>query len=254
MAPRADVLLVEQGVCDSRAQAQRLIMAGKVRLGPDRVVRKASETLADDSELSVDQPCPYVSRGAYKLIPALDRFLPTLPPEAVVLDVGASTGGFTDLLLQRGAARSYAVDVGHGQLHYRLRKDERVVVLEKVNARSLSQREIPETADILVADVSFISLRKILPACAPLLKPGGHAFTLVKPQFEAQRREVDRGGVVRDAAVRDRCVDEISRFAEHEIGWTCLGTEPSPISGPKGNRETIAVFQSGRRALGASGL
>lgn len=250
MSLRADILLVEQGLCESRSQAQRLIMAGKVRLGPDRVIRKASEGVPEGAQLTVDQPCPYVSRGAYKLLPALDRFLPVLPPNCVVLDIGASTGGFTDLLLQRGAVRSYAVDVGHGQLHYRLRRDKRVVVLEKVNARALSSREIPELADILVADVSFISLRKVLPACAVFLRAEGFAFTLVKPQFEARRDEVDRGGVVRNEAVRSRCLAEICAFAGRTLEWTCIGSEPSPITGPKGNHETVAVFR-GRRPSGS---
>lgn len=244
MARRADILLVERGLCESRSQAQRLIMAGKVRIGPDRVVNKASETVPEEADLRIDEPCPYVSRGAYKLLPALDRFCPELPERCVVLDIGASTGGFTDLLLQRGAVRSYAVDVGHGQLHYRLRNDPRVVVLEKTNARTLSEREVPQPADLLVADVSFISLRKVLPACALLLREQAWAFLLVKPQFEARREEVDRGGVVRDPAIRDRCVNEICAFADQELGWTLLGTAPSPIAGPKGNQETIAAFRT----------
>lgn len=247
---RADILLVRRELCESRTQAQRLIMAGQVRCGPDRVVRKASEELPEDAELSVAQTCPYVSRGAYKLLPALERFLRSLPPQCVVLDVGASTGGFTDLLLQRGAVRSYAVDVGHGQLHYRLRQDPRVVVLERVNARHLGEEQIPEPIDVLVMDVSFISVRCVLPAAAGLLKPGGHAFVLVKPQFEAQRHEVGRGGVVRDDAVRARCVAQVCEFARTELGWTVLGTVESPIAGPKGNREVVMAARKGAGEAG----
>ena len=241
---RADILLVEKGLCESRAQAQRLIMAGEVRIGADRVVRKAAEIVATDADLRVQHPCPYVSRGAYKLLPALSQFLPDLPPHAHCLDIGASTGGFTDLLLQRGAERVYAVDVGHGQLHFKLRQDPRVVVLERLHARDLSSEHVPAPVDILVADVSFISLRKVLPACVPFVKKNAYAFTLVKPQFEAARSEVGRGGVVRDEAVRARCVQEIRDFCLAELGWSPLGDVPSPISGPKGNRETVAVFQT----------
>jgi 23S rRNA (cytidine1920-2'-O)/16S rRNA (cytidine1409-2'-O)-methyltransferase len=244
MKKRADILLVEKGLCESRTQAQKLILAGLVRTGPDAVVAKASEPYPDETEFVIEQPCPYVSRGAYKLLAALEAFQPELAGR-VALDVGASTGGFTDLLLQRGVRKVYAVDVGHGQLHIRLRQDPRVVNLERVNSRALDASQIPEPVDLLVADVSFISLRLALPSPAKFLKPGGWAFVLVKPQFEAGRADVGRGGVVRDEAVRQRCVEEICAFAETALGWTKAGVVPSPIKGPAGNQEYIAAFRAG---------
>jgi 23S rRNA (cytidine1920-2'-O)/16S rRNA (cytidine1409-2'-O)-methyltransferase len=241
---RVDLLLVETGLCQSLDQARRLVMAGKVRIGSDHVVPKASEQISLEADLRVDAPCPYVSRGAYKLLNALDQYLPELPENAVVLDIGASTGGFTDLLLQRGAIRSYAVDVGHGQLHYRLQQDPRVLSLEKTNARSLDRQTIPEPIDIITADVSFISVTKVLPACAKLLKPGAWAFILVKPQFEARREEIAPGGVVRSESVRERCVQEVCQFAQSRLDWTVCGVVPSAIKGPKGNQEYLCVFRS----------
>jgi len=240
---RVDVLLVERGLCESRSRAQRLILAGQVRNGPDHVVSKPGTELPVDAELQVVESCPYVSRGAYKLLPALDAHRPALDG-AICLDIGASTGGFTDLMLQRGAARVYAVDVGYGQLHLRLRQDSRVVCLERTNARRLGADQIPEAADILTADLSFISVTKVLPACARFLKPDAWAFVLVKPQFEAGRREVGKGGVVRDEAVRKRCVKAVCMFAEHELGWRVVDVIPSPIRGPKGNQEYVAVFRA----------
>lgn len=244
MKKRADLLLLDKGLCTSRTHARRLIMAGQVRVGADHVVRKAGEPLPEDAALHVVQPSPYVSRGAEKLLAAVQAFTPPLAG-AVALDVGASTGGFTDVLIQHGASRVYAVDVGYGQLHRKLREDPRVVCLERVNARRLNRTLVPEPIDVLTADVSFISLRKILPACDPLLKPGAWALLLIKPQFEAGRADVCRGGVVRDAAVRTRCVNDICRFAEAELGWALLGTVPSPITGPKGNQEFMAAFSHG---------
>jgi 23S rRNA (cytidine1920-2'-O)/16S rRNA (cytidine1409-2'-O)-methyltransferase len=240
---RADILLVEQGLCASRAQAQRLIMAGRVRASADHLIAKTSELLPATSQLTVDQPYPYVSRGAEKLLAALDAFKPNLNG-LTALDIGASTGGFTDLLLQRGVSKVYAIDVGHGQLHQKLRQDSRVVCLEKVNARHLSPQHVPEKVDVLTADVSFISLRKILPVCAPFIKPQAWVFVLIKPQFEARREEVGKGGVVRDHTVRQRCITEICDFAETELGWHRLGIVPSPITGPKGNQESIAAFRT----------
>jgi len=171
----------------------------------------------------------------------IEAFSPPLQ-SAVALDLGASTGGFTDVMLQHGASRVYAVDVGYGQLHAKIRNDPRVVCLERTNARYLTAEQVPEQADILTADVSFISLRKVLPAAARLLKPGGWALLLVKPQFEAKRAEVGKGGVVRDPAVRQRCIDEVSTFAQRTLGWIHHGTVPSPIKGPKGNQEFIVAF------------
>ena len=242
MKQRADVLLVNRGLCESREQARRLIMAGQVRMGPDHVVAKPGQLLSADAPLQVMQACPYVSRGAYKLLAAVDAFAPPIA-RRIAMDLGASTGGFTDLLLQCGAARVYAVDVGHGQLHYRLRNDPRVVCLEKTNARYLNSEIIPEPIELLTADVSFISLKTVLPAAARLLSADAWAVLLVKPQFEAGRREVGRGGVVRDPAVRERCVSEICDFAETELRWVRVGAVPAPITGPAGNQEFLAVFR-----------
>ena len=239
---RADQLLVELGLCESRTVAQRLIMAGEVRLGPDELVRKPGQLLPDDTELLVTARQRYVSRGAFKLLAALDAFQPDLQG-AVAMDLGASTGGFTEVLLEHGAVRVYAVDVGYGQLHDRLRHDARVVSLERTNARDLTAELIPEKLDVLTGDVSFISLTKVLPPCIPLLRPGAWIFVLVKPQFEAERHEIGSGGVVRDEAVRQRCVEKILRFAEEELGLLPQGVVPSPIKGPKGNQEFIAVFR-----------
>jgi len=241
---RADIMLIEKGLCDSRAQAQRLIGAGQVRIGADHVIRKPSSLVEDNADLRVTQSSRYVSRGAYKLKAALDALQPDLE-RAVALDIGASTGGFTDLLLQAGVVRVYAVDVGYGQLHYRLRKDNRVVNLERTDARRLSPELVPEQIDVLAADVSFISLRLVLPPCTRFLKPDAWAFVLVKPQFEAGKEEVEKGGVVRDPAVRTRCVDSICQFAETNLAWNRIGVVPAPITGPAGNQEYIAAFRTG---------
>jgi len=240
---RADQLLVEKGLCESRAVAQRLILAGEVRVGDDGVVRKTSDLLDPAADLRVVAAYPYVSRGAEKLLAALRAFEPDLHG-AVALDIGASTGGFTEVLLERGARRVYAVDVGYGQLHARLRADPRVVCLEKVNSRYLSAAQVPDPIDVLTADVSFISLRKALEACRRLLKTGAWVFVLVKPQFEARREEIAHGGVVRDAAVRERCVNDIRHFLEEEFGCRVLGAVPSPILGPKGNQETVLAARA----------
>lgn len=240
---RADILLVEKGLCESRSQAARLILAGLVRVGADHLVAKSSELVAGDAPLAVAEPYPYVSRGAEKLLGGLEAF-PWPLHGLTVLDIGASTGGFTDLLLQHGVARVYAVDVGYGQLHAKLRNDPRVVSLERTNARQLSAREIPEPVDLLVGDVSFISLTKILPACARLMKEHARAYLLVKPQFEARREDVGKGGVVRDPEIRRRCLETVCQFACRELGWRLVGTAPSPLKGPKGNQETVAVFET----------
>lgn len=239
---RADVLLHQQGLFDSRAKAQEAILAGRVRVGADRVVQKAGEEWPEDTRFELAEEYPYVSRGAGKLLPFLERYLPRLDG-LVALDLGASTGGFTDLMLQHGAARVYAVDVGHGQLHWKLRQDPRVLVRERLNARFLSTAEVPEPIAVLTADLSFISLRKVLPAAAPLLLPAAWAFLLVKPQFEAERHEVGNGGVVRDATVRERVNQEIAAFCRESFGWHLETCEPSPVLGPKGNQESVAVFR-----------
>lgn len=239
---RADLLLVEQGLFPSRSAAQRAIMAGQVRTGPDAVLRQAAQTLPEDTAFLIDDGYRYVSRGAGKLEPALDAHAADLTGR-VALDVGASTGGFTDLMLQRGATRVYAVDVGTGQLHWKLRQDPRVICLEQTNARYLDATHIPEKVDVITSDVSFISVTLILPAAAAFLQPGGLAFLLVKPQFEAARHEVKKG-VVRDEAVRGRVVDTVRAFAARQLGWTCLDVHASPLLGPKGNQEYVAVFRA----------
>lgn len=241
MKTRADILLSEQGLCESREQAKRLILAGKVRVGNDRVIQKASELLDSETVLNIEESCPYVSRGAYKLMPALEKHLPDMKG-LVCLDVGASTGGFTDLMLQHGAARVYAVDVGTAQLHSKLRDDPRVISRENVNARYLDETFLPEKADVMTMDISFISVMKVLPAADKLLKPGGLAFILVKPQFEAGRKDIEKGGVVRNEAVRGRCVDEVVNFSERELHYSLLEVIPSPILGPKGNQEFMTIF------------
>jgi 23S rRNA (cytidine1920-2'-O)/16S rRNA (cytidine1409-2'-O)-methyltransferase len=226
---RLDVLLVERGLAESRAQAQALVIAGRVR-GYD----KPGTQVDDAAELELEQPPPYVSRGGEKLAHALD-VLEIDPVGRDCLDVGASTGGFTDVLLQRGAARVIALDVGYGQLHERVRGDERVLVLERVNSREL--RELPFAPDLIVADVSFISLRLALPPALALARPGWEAVVLVKPQFEAGRAEV-KGGVVREVEVRRRVVREI---ADAALGWRAetVGVVDSGLPGPKGNREVF---------------
>ncbi len=230
MKKRLDVLLVERGLAESRAQAQALVLAGRVP-GYEKPGTQVDET----AELDVEQPPPYVSRGGEKLAHALNA-LGVDPAGKDCLDVGASTGGFTDVLLQRGAARVLAVDVGYGQLHERLRGDPRVTVLERTNARQL--RELPYAPELVVCDVSFISLRLVLPPALGLAKRGWEAVVLVKPQFEARRAEVGRGGVVRDLEVRRRVVREIAQAALAWGGETA-GAVDSGLPGPKGNREVF---------------
>ncbi len=239
---RADELLVAQGLCLDTKEAAVLIMSGKVRTGPDHVVKKTSEMYPESTELIVEKPYPYVSRGAEKLLPALDKYLPDLSG-MTALDVGASTGGFTDLMLQRGAVKVHAVDAGRGQLHLKLRNDPRVVCHEQTNARKLPPNFLPEPAEVVTMDVSFISVTAILPAIDPLLKPDGWAFLLVKPQFEAPREQVEKGGVVRDKSVIAECVNKVADFCREKLNWQAIDRIPSPIHGPKGNREVMTVFR-----------
>lgn len=241
---RADILLVKGGYFESRSRAKLAIMEGRVRVGADHVIRNAAEKVTVDAVFDVEQPFPYVSRGALKLEPVLEKHLSDLTA-LTCLDVGASTGGFTDLMLQRGAKKVYAVDVGTAQLHYKLRQDPRVISLEQCNARALDSETIPEPVDVVTMDVSFISVTKILPAIASLVRSGSWAFILVKPQFEAERKEIGRGGVVRDDGVRMRVLDQVVSFAENSLGWTKVDAMESPIAGPKGNREIVAVFKTG---------
>ena len=240
---RADVLLVERGLVETREQAQALIMAGAV-LSPAGPVQKAGAFLDPGTPLELRERLPYVSRGGVKLAHALDTWtqLHGIPLDGIAaLDVGASTGGFTDCLLQRGAARVYAVDVGHGQLHYRLRQDPRVTCLEKVNARYAF--ELPEPVDLLVADVSFISLTMALPEPLAHLKSSGYAVALIKPQFEARRGEVGKGGIIRSDALRDDILARVHGWLTARDDVTRLDTIPSPITGDAGNREFLTLLR-----------
>ena len=234
---RADQLLVAQGLAENRTRAQALILAGNVFVG-DRRVAKAGDMLAGDAVLTVKgRDHPWVSRGGIKLDHGLTHFGFGVN-KAVALDVGSSTGGFTDVLLSRGAKRVYAVDVGTNQLAWKLRSDERVIVHEQTNARDLNTGIIPERIDIVVCDASFIALHKVLDAALDLARPGAALVALVKPQFEAGREEVGKGGVVRDPAVHQRVCDAAVTWVQSK-GWRVCGVEPSPITGPEGNVEFL---------------
>jgi len=237
---RADVALVERGLVESRAKAQALIMAGKVFAG-ERKLAKAGEAISDDQELSLrGQDHPWVSRGGLKLAHALEHF-GLDPTDQVCLDIGASTGGFTDVLLQAGAAKVYAVDVGHGQLAWKLRNDPRVVVLERTNARTLSAEQVPEPVDFLVCDASFIGLEVLLPAPLALTKPKAGLAVLIKPQFEVGKERVGKGGVVRDPALHEETCARIEAWVNAQPGWSVSGIVESPITGPEGNKEFLIV-------------
>ena len=235
---RADVALVERGLVETRARAQALILAGKVFSGEKRIA-KAGDLLPEGTPIEVrGQEHPWVSRGGIKLAHALAHF-GLDPAGRIGLDIGASTGGFTDVLLQQGAAKVYAVDVGHGQLDWKLRNDPRVVVLERTNARHLTAEHVPEAPGIVVCDASFIGLRTVLPAALALAVSGAFAVALIKPQFEAGPDKVGKGGVVRDPAVHEEVCATIRAWCEALPGWRVLGIEPSPITGPEGNREFL---------------
>jgi 23S rRNA (cytidine1920-2'-O)/16S rRNA (cytidine1409-2'-O)-methyltransferase len=235
---RADLLLVARGLVESRAKAQALIMAGLVYVETARV-NKAGDMIADDKEIIIKgQDHPWVSRGGVKLAHGLKHF-GFDPTGRVGLDVGASTGGFTDVLLTNGAKHVYAVDVGHGQLAWKLRSDPRVTVLEKTNARHLTPALIPEPIGALVCDASFIGLQIVLPAALALCAPGAFAVALIKPQFEAGPEHVGKGGVVRDAAIHDAVCEKIKNWWAGLEGWQVLGVERSPITGPEGNVEFL---------------
>jgi 23S rRNA (cytidine1920-2'-O)/16S rRNA (cytidine1409-2'-O)-methyltransferase len=230
---RADQLLVQLGLAESRTRAQALILSGNVFAGEKRVA-KAGDMLAEDVALTVKgRDHPWVSRGGIKLDHGLTHFGFDVAG-VIALDVGSSTGGFTDVLLSRGAAKVYAVDVGTNQLAWKLRSDPRVIVQEQTNARDLTREIIPESVDIIVCDASFISLTKVLDSALNLAKPGARLVALVKPQFEAGREEVGKGGVIRDPAVHQRVCDEAAEWVRFK-GWQVLGIEPSPITGPEGN-------------------
>ena len=237
MKLRADQLLVSRGLAESRSRAQALIMAGAVFSG-ERKLAKAGELLAEDAPLEVrGKDHPWASRGGIKLDHGLTHFGFDVAG-AVALDVGSSTGGFTDVLLSRGAAKVYAVDVGTNQLAWKLRRDPRVIVHEQTNARNLTSELIPEPVDVIVCDASFIGLAKVLEAPLKLARPGAKLVALVKPQFEAGRAEVGKGGVVRDPAVHERVCTEAKDWVESQ-GWTVLGVTESPITGPEGNVEFL---------------
>jgi 23S rRNA (cytidine1920-2'-O)/16S rRNA (cytidine1409-2'-O)-methyltransferase len=238
---RADLLLVARGLVESRTRAQAEIAAGHVTSG-GRVIAKPSEMLAEDAELSLTDAFPYVSRSALKLRHALDHF--GLSPEGrVALDLGASTGGFTEILLERGAARVYAVDVGHGQLHARLKTDPRVVSLEGTDARALSAAVIPEPPGFITADLSFIGLEKALPAALALAAPGAMLVALIKPQFEVGPEGVGKGGLVRDASLREAAVQRIRLWLSAQPGWHDRGVVQSPITGGDGNVELLTAAE-----------
>lgn len=239
---RVDEYLCNHGICADKDEALRLIMAGKVRRNPDSVITKASEPVPFEAALLVDTADTFASRGAGKLEPSMDRYLPDLTGLKAI-DIGSSTGGFTDLMLHKNAAKVYAVDCGKGLLHAKLRNDPRVVCLEGVNARTLDRSLIPEAVDVMTMDVSFISTTKILPAADIVMAPGAWAFVLVKPQFEADRKDVPPGGVVVDESVRAACVEKVKLFAQERLAWNFIDVSPSPVKGPKGNQEYIAVFR-----------
>ncbi len=231
---RLDQLLVQRGLVNSRERGQRLIMAGKVLVN-DRTVDKSGQLIDPDAAIRIKEPLPYVSRGGLKLAAALDRF--PIPIENMVCaDVGASTGGFTDCLLQRGAARVYAIDVGYGQLDWKLRTDPRVVVMDRTNARHVEA--LPEPIDVATMDASFISLRLILPAVIKWLRPKAQGVALIKPQFEAGREKVGKGGVVRDRAVQAEVLRSIWHMTR-ELGFCPMDLIRSPIEGPAGNIEFL---------------
>lgn len=233
---RADVYLVEHGYAASRKQAQEAISAGRVSANGIALI-KPSQTIRQPARIEFTPAHPWVSRGGLKLIAALDHF--SLSPQGrICLDVGSSTGGFTQVLLARGAARVYAVDVGHGQMHPTLAIDERVVVFEGLNARDLSTDRIPESVDAIVADVSFISLTLALPAALNLARRGGWLIALVKPQFEVGRAKLGKGGIVRDVGAREAALHDVVEWLS-SLDWTVEGTIESPVAGGSGNREYL---------------
>ena len=244
MKLRLDQLLVDRGLVESRNRAQALIMAGLVFSGEQRL-DKPGQQVAEDCRIELrGQDHPWVSRGGLKLAKALDSF--PIPVEGLAaIDVGASTGGFTDVLLQHGAARVYAVDVGHGQLAWKLRQDPRVVVLEKTNARHLTAEQIPEAVDLVVCDASFIGLEVVLPAALALTKPKAWLAALIKPQFEVGKGRVGKGGVVRDPELHREVCERISAWVAGLADWRVHGIVESPITGPEGNVEFLIVAEKG---------
>jgi 23S rRNA (cytidine1920-2'-O)/16S rRNA (cytidine1409-2'-O)-methyltransferase len=242
---RVDVLLVARGLVESRERARALVLAGRVFRGEARI-EKAGEKVPEDAPLEIrGELHPYVSRGGVKLAGVLDEL--AMDVEGLVTaDFGASTGGFTDCLLRRGAAKVYAIDVGYGQLHARLRSDPRVVVMERTNARHLTRASLPEPVDLVVIDASFIGLEKLLPAALAVLAPDGEILGMVKPQFQVGPERLPRGGVVRDEALRNEAVDEVAR-AGAALGLDEVGRADAAIAGPKGNLECFLRLRPSRR-------
>ncbi len=239
---RLDQSLVERALVDSRERAKRLILAGSVRIN-GQTAHKPSDAVKPGDELTVEAPEKFVSRGGHKLEHALNHFQLDAS-NLTALDLGASTGGFTDCLLQRGAAKVFAVDVGQGQLAWKLRQDPRVVVMEKTNARHLRPEQFPVRADLAVIDCSFISLKKILPPAVPLLKTDGKIVALIKPQFEAGKAEADRGhGVITDPVVHERVLAELREFVATQSGLCWRGVVESPLLGPAGNKEFLTLIE-----------
>ncbi|MFN2351151.1 MAG: TlyA family RNA methyltransferase [Kiritimatiellia bacterium] len=238
---RLDQLLVERGLAETREKARRLVYAGAVRADGHPAL-KPGHKVAADIRLEVTRPDRFVGRGGWKLLKAIEYFTLDLE-DCVCLDIGAATGGFTDCLLQHGARHVMALDVGMGLIHEKLRADPRVTVLEKINARHLQPQDLPAIPDFATVDVSFISLTKIMPALNNVLRSGGRVVSLIKPQFEAGRNQVGRGGVVRDPAVHAAVIRSIRQFGEKETGWSWLGLCPSPITGPAGNVEFLALWK-----------
>jgi 23S rRNA (cytidine1920-2'-O)/16S rRNA (cytidine1409-2'-O)-methyltransferase len=249
---RLDTILAERGLFGSRSRAAAAVMAGDVLVG-DRPARKPGELVAEDADLSVAEPPPFVSRGGVKLRNALDEFRID-PADRRALDVGASTGGFTDCLLQRGAASVIALDVAYGELHWRVRNDPRVTVVERRNARSITTADLPYRPDLIVVDVSFISLTKVLPAVLACAAPRFDCLALVKPQFEAGRERVGKGGVVRSADDRRAALVAVGEHARSRLGASVLGYARSGLPGPAGNLETFVWLAEGGRAGAAEDL
>lgn len=241
---RLDELLVARGLAENRTRAQALVMAGLVFSGEKRL-EKSGQRVADDIAIDVrGREHPWVSRGGVKLAHGLEHFRID-PAGLVCLDVGSSTGGFTDVLLQKGARKVYAVDVGHGQLDWKLREDVRVVVMERTNARDLDAAKIPEPVQLIVSDVSFIGLEVALPAALALAAPGGKLIALIKPQFEVGKGEVGKGGIVRDPALHEKVCTRIEAWLGGLPGWRVLGLTESPISGADGNKEFLIAAERG---------
>jgi 23S rRNA (cytidine1920-2'-O)/16S rRNA (cytidine1409-2'-O)-methyltransferase len=249
---RLDTLLADRGLFESRSRAAAAVMAGAVRVG-ERPASKPGEMVAEDAELQVAERPEFASRGGIKLANALDAFGLDVAGRRA-LDVGASTGGFTDCLLQRGASSVIALDVAYGELHWSLRQDPRVIVMERRNARSLQQGELPYEPDLVVADVSFISLAKVLPAVLLCASPEFDCLALVKPQFEVGRERLGKGGVVRSAEDRRAALVDVARFAREELACSVMGFASSGLPGPAGNRESFVWLGEGGRAGGAEDL